>query len=207
VSRHALWRWTAAHEIEIYRWLAEQTLDVRIPALIDADPDEGVLVLERLEGPPLARGRAARHVDPVEIARLSAGIQGLAALVPPLVAVPPDEVIAAMRERILPDPSDPGWLAAGARRLVSLGFLDEEDVPRGTECAFAHGDLFARNVLAGPALVDWELAGLHPAGWDLALLWTSLPAPGRAVLGPGDEALRQFALARERWVHKRARPA
>ncbi len=42
---------------------------------------------------------------------------------------------------------------------------------------FAHGDLTARNVLRGPegpALIDWEWAGLYPDGYDLAFLWFSL---------------------------------
>jgi hypothetical protein len=44
--------------------------------------------------------------------------------------------------------------------------------------AFAHGDITARNVLRDPAgnlaLIDWEWAGLYPAGYDLAFLWFSL---------------------------------
>jgi hypothetical protein len=43
---------------------------------------------------------------------------------------------------------------------------------------FAHGDLTARNVLRDRAgalwLIDWEWAGLYPAGYDLAFLWFSL---------------------------------
>jgi hypothetical protein len=47
---------------------------------------------------------------------------------------------------------------------------------------FAHGDITARNVLAGPgpgpdgglALIDWEWAGLYPVGYDMAFLWYSL---------------------------------
>jgi Ser/Thr protein kinase RdoA (MazF antagonist) len=43
--------------------------------------------------------------------------------------------------------------------------------------SFAHGDLTARNVMLtsdGLALIDWEWAGLYPAGYDLAFLWFSL---------------------------------
>jgi hypothetical protein len=42
---------------------------------------------------------------------------------------------------------------------------------------FGHGDLTARNVLGcpdGPALIDWEWAGLYPDGYELAFLWFSL---------------------------------
>jgi thiamine kinase-like enzyme len=43
--------------------------------------------------------------------------------------------------------------------------------------SFGHGDLTARNVMAGegPAtLIDWEWAGLYPDGYELAFLWYSL---------------------------------
>jgi 8-oxo-dGTP diphosphatase len=52
--------------------------------------------------------------------------------------------------------------------------------------AFAHGDVTARNVLRDAdgrlALIDWEWAGLYPAGYELAFLWFSLVevAGGRA---------------------------
>jgi Ser/Thr protein kinase RdoA (MazF antagonist) len=81
------------------------------------------------------------------------------------------------------------------------GLLDDADLealsPRAHRLRgrlrFAHGDLTARNVLAGgvgaaggvggtggpggdagPTLIDWEWAGLHPPGYDLAFLWYSL---------------------------------
>jgi hypothetical protein len=46
-----------------------------------------------------------------------------------------------------------------------------------TRLRFGHGDLTARNVLAGPDgmdLIDWEWAGLYPDGYELAFLWFSL---------------------------------
>jgi Phosphotransferase enzyme family len=43
---------------------------------------------------------------------------------------------------------------------------------------FAHGDITARNVLGDSqgrlVLIDWEWAGMYPAGYDLAFLWFSL---------------------------------
>jgi hypothetical protein len=63
---------------------------------------------------------------------------------------------------------------------------------------FAHGDLTARNVLRDSAgalwLIDWEWAGLYPAGYDLAFLWFSLiDLPGgraqvQAAIPAGREA-------------------
>jgi len=54
---------------------------------------------------------------------------------------------------------------------------------------FAHGDITARNVLRDrdrrPVLIDWEWAGLYPAGYELAFLWSSLVniPSGRAQAG------------------------
>lgn len=44
---------------------------------------------------------------------------------------------------------------------------------------FCHGDMTARNVLRRDdtgelVLIDWEWAGLHPEGYELAFLWYSL---------------------------------
>jgi hypothetical protein len=69
------------------------------------------------------------------------------------------------------------------------GLLDDVEVARLLPLAarlrgrlqFAHADVTARNVLAGTGtnagnhtLIDWEWAGLHPPGYDLAFLWYSL---------------------------------
>jgi aminoglycoside phosphotransferase (APT) family kinase protein len=55
--------------------------------------------------------------------------------------------------------------------------------------AFAHGDLVASNVVLGKegvVLLDWEHAGLRPAGHDLATLW---------VMAQFAPTLRKAALA------------
>ena len=48
----------------------------------------------------------------------------------------------------------------------------------GIKWHFAHGDITARNVLRDisgrSVLIDWEWAGLYPAGYELAFLWSSL---------------------------------
>jgi aminoglycoside phosphotransferase (APT) family kinase protein len=70
-------------------------------------------------------------------------------------------------------------------RATRLGLLDAPEAEALTAVArlhhrrlrFAHGDLVVRNVLRhrdGLALIDWEWAGLYPAGYDEALLWFSL---------------------------------
>ena len=52
--------------------------------------------------------------------------------------------------------------------------LAETALPRVT----SHGDLHAGNVLVSEGdtwLVDWELSGATPAGYDLMQLWSTLP--------------------------------
>ncbi len=81
---------------------------------------------------------------------------------------------------------------ADAAVLAALG------ARRDLKWSFAHGDITARNVVqdarGGVALIDWEWAGLYPAGYDLAFLWFSLiDLPGgraraRAVV-PGSYAV------------------
>jgi hypothetical protein len=48
----------------------------------------------------------------------------------------------------------------------------------GLRWHFAHGDITARNVLRDSqgrlVLIDWEWAGMYPAGYELAFLWFSL---------------------------------
>ena len=57
-----------------------------------------------------------------------------------------------------------------ARRL-----LDETDLPTTT----GHGDFHPGNILlaGGPWIVDWELSGLFPAGYDLMQFWVTAQEP------------------------------
>ena len=76
------------------------------------------------------------------------------------------------------------WCLEGLERGAALGLLDVADASRAQralrghpETVFSHGDALLRNVLRTPSglvAVDWECAGLHPEGWDLALLWPAL---------------------------------
>ena len=68
----------------------------------------------------------------------------------------------------------------------TAGLLSEPDAQAlgrlarspGIRWHFAHGDITARNVLRDrdgrSVLIDWEWAGLYPAGYELAFLWSSL---------------------------------
>jgi hypothetical protein len=70
-----------------------------------------------------------------------------------------------------------GWINDG-----ELHWLSQLASRGATRLTFAHGDLIPRNLIdTGDELVliDWEWAGLHPPGYDLATLWfTLVDVPG-----------------------------
>jgi len=232
VRRDPHWRWYFAREAALYRSFATEPPPVRAPRLHAALDEHGLLVLELLPGPALARGRRSEDALPAEtIAQVTALCDALAAWERGRTAAParPPSPAArgALRRRLLEDPSDPlGWVREGAERCAQLGVLPPPAagaIRRALEehpaVAFAHGDLLPRNLLRVPgglALVDWECAGLHPAAWDRALLWVSLPAArGALEAGPPGGARGEraafwacvsFALARELRFRQRSRP-
>jgi hypothetical protein len=187
--------------------------------LIDADLDAGVMILERLPGSLLARGRrVSPEIDPLIIDAILAIADRAAAIdLSDLEVAPEPAVRAAMRRRLLEDPSAPiDWFVDGVARCASLGLIDGRSAARmtaaldGVAAVCQHGDLLPRNVLVGGAkvfVIDWECAGPHARDWDRALLWAGLPATGRSHIeasvgaDPGRIAafrgLCAFALARE----------
>lgn len=64
---------------------------------------------------------------------------------------------------------DQGRLSAAEAALAARAFRSAD------EGRFAHGDLSPRNILKRASgsiiLIDWERAGIYPAGFDLAFLW------------------------------------
>ena len=93
-----------------------------------------------------------------------------------------------------------GELAASAAAAIAEHALDDPPA-----LVLAHGDITARNVMrssvTGDAvLIDWEWAGRHPRGWDLAFLWLSL------IDVPGARAQVEAAIPvdDERWFWRSA---
>jgi hypothetical protein len=219
-----LWRWYFEREVVRYRHFAQTPPPVRVPRLFAEDLSRGILLLERLAGPPLSTRRVGTR--PLASASVQALLDGLdrlnaAPLPPPAFEDPPPEIRRALRSKLLEDPTAPlAWVLDGFRRCRHLGLLPGDTVARmelalqqSPTLAFGHGDLLLRNVLRdgeGVALVDWECAGLHPLDWDRALLWALAPEGARRLV---EERVRQadpsgrrfcafvaavlFALARE----------
>lgn len=132
------------------------------------------------------------------------------------------EASLRLAELVLPSPPEQGGrrehLTAARRRLRTLGsILPLSDVIRARRLAGAtelpevtsHGDFHAGNLLLSDAsvwVIDWELSGLRPAGFDLMQLSATLPDRADAEtlfevtvdrLGPGSRS----GLLKLRYVH------
>ncbi|MET8557197.1 aminoglycoside phosphotransferase family protein [Streptomyces sp. NPDC004959] len=186
LDRSPVWSGRVRQEIAAYRAFVRQRPPVRVPRLVAADPDQGVLVVERMPGRPAALQRHPAHAP------------GRADLRAALAA------FARVNSwRPAPGTFDTP-LDYGARlaRFHELGMLTDRDLDdlqkllhgvaagagRGGMWQFNHGDALLSNVLlspAGPVLLDWDRAGWYLPGYDLATLWS--------VIGDAPEVRRQIA--------------
>lgn len=163
------------HEIAAYRSFVRHRPPVRVPRLVAADPDECVLVIERMPGRVAAMRRHLLDAPPRSDLRAALG-----AVCKVNLWQPPPGVF----ERPVDYP-------ARLSRFHQQGLLTDRDLGDlqkllhgiahasggGTPWQFCHGDALLTNVLlapAGPALVDWEHAGWYLPGYDLATLWSAL---------------------------------
>jgi hypothetical protein len=222
----APWRWYFARELAVVGAFARSPPPVAAPRLVAADLAAGVAVLTRLDGEALSRGRFV--AGPLPAPTLAALLDRVVALarwgegLTLATAAPPAADAAAVRERLLEDPTAPGrWCADTLARAAAAGAIPGGLAARAAEALpaavdFAHGDLLPRNVLAREgevALVDWECAGAFTRGWDLAQLWAALPASQRpaaeeaagalGLTARGFAAVALVALARERFYRMR----
>ncbi|MFO0554872.1 MAG: phosphotransferase [Polyangiaceae bacterium] len=203
--RSELWSWYLRREIAVYRALAGHPIPA--PEFVVATSD--TLVTSEVPGEPLAKLRRPNaELSPVLLEGLLS--LSLEEVVLPLDEAPPAAVRRAMRARVLEDPTDPHWVLEGLARL-GLDSVFSSALSAYPAVAKCHGDLLLRNVVAQGdrfAIVDWECAGVYPADWDRALLWTQLAAPGQVVVearvltsrerSRAFRSLCAFALARER---------
>ncbi|WP_424215194.1 aminoglycoside phosphotransferase family protein [Streptomyces sp. BI20] len=177
------WRERYRHEIATYRAFVRHRPPVRVPRLIAADPENCVLVVERMAGRVAALQRHPVEAPPRPDVRAALGAihrLGQWRPAPELFGHP-----LAYGERI--------------RHYHHLGLLTDRDLGdlqklmhglrlAGVRHQFNHGDALLSNLLlspTGPVLVDWELAGWYLPGYDLATLW--------AVLGDAPAARGQIS--------------
>src|ERR1700678_939052 len=160
-------RRAALNELRVNRLLGELPPPVPVPALVRSSRRGPSMTFEAVDGAPLG------PKFPTSLSDLE--VDGLISLALSLDGYRPRR---RWFRRLQID-----------RRLRlhhRSGLLGEADAAALSEVAgrsrlkwhFAHGDITARNVLRDnkgrSVLIDWEWAGLYPAGYELAFLWFSL---------------------------------
>ena len=198
------WRERFAHEIAVYRALAETPSPAPTPALIHTD-GERLLVLDRLPGRPLDADRyPARHLIDVEVTAAIEVVRSFATWHPPPGVLAP---VFGYRDRIERYRGGGRYLGDDAA-VVLHRLLDQ----LGNPSVPAHGDPLPANLLVTDTgsgdvrcgLVDFEFTGLFLPGLDLAMLHTLLTGtPGaqdriRAVVA--DERIERAFLVNQAMV-------
>ncbi|WP_327308343.1 aminoglycoside phosphotransferase family protein [Streptomyces sp. NBC_01298] len=166
------WRERYRHEIATYRTFVRHRPQVRVPRLIAADPENCVLIIERMAGRVAALQRHPVEAPPRADLRAALGavrqVNGWR---------PADELFGR--------PLDYDRRIARDYQLGLLTDRDFGDLQKllhgvkmsGNPWQFNHGDALLSNLLlspTGPVLLDWEHAGWYRPGYDLATLWTVL---------------------------------
>ncbi|MGW7097986.1 aminoglycoside phosphotransferase family protein [Streptomyces sp. NPDC054838] len=166
------WRERYRHEIAAYRAFVRNRPPVRVPRLIAADPENCVLVVERMAGRVAALQRHPVEAPPRADVRAALGAVCRVNQWRPsaeLFGHPLDYTRRIARDHQL-------------GMLTDRDFGDLQKLLHGLKLAgatwqFNHGDALLSNLLlspAGPVLLDWEHAGWYLPGYDLATLWTVL---------------------------------
>jgi aminoglycoside phosphotransferase (APT) family kinase protein len=179
------WRERFLREVEAYRLFEALPPPVGVPRLISADPNRGVVILERVFGRPLAYDRHPTTSVPVlELAGALTELRQLNKWQPPvgqswIVNYAP-RIDRARRQGLLDDAD-----------RIAVGELARRSAGRWE---LAHGDLALSNILKtrdGFVFLDWATIGLYLAGFDLAQLWVLLgevPGPRRVIEDMIDDA-------------------
>lgn len=157
-------------EVAAYRTFVRHRPPARLPKLVAADNERGVLLMERVPGRPAARERHPVNTpSPGEVRAILGAVRSLNLWRPPTGSF----------EAPLDYPRE-------IARYHALGLLTDRDAGdlqhllhglTQVTPQFCHGDMLLTNVLlapSGPVLVDWEQAGWYLPGYDLAVLWTVL---------------------------------
>ncbi|PSJ30485.1 aminoglycoside phosphotransferase [Streptosporangium nondiastaticum] len=209
-SRETFWREKFTREIAVYRAFARSAPPVRVPHLIAADAEQGVLLLEHLPGRRLGPDR----YPPAPLARQD---------VCPAV----DALGALAHWAPAPGAFAHAWdYEHRLDRYLGYGLVQESDhraltrllQEAGSARYFAHGDPLPGNILLDRhrvGLLDWEFAGYYLRHLDWALLWVLLRATPvartlieeRVAAGdPADQAAftvnRAMLLTRELRTHQ-----
>jgi hypothetical protein len=210
-SNASQWIHKFTHEIDTYIEFSNTTAPVRVPRLIYTDRKLSMIVLEWIDGVPLATERYPVDSIPNNILNsLIIDIQRIENWIPTRSQGP--EIVKSQyltratkyHERKLLTDLDMNWVRHQLTEMEPT-------------TSFCHGDLLLSNCLkaeSGFAFVDWEYAGTCLPGYDLALIWILLCRDPNArnqvlqsALNQAGDASQTFALnvalllARELKIH------
>lgn len=171
MDRGEFWRSRLRNELAFYRIAAALPASITIPRMYCGDDGRGILILEYLDGRPLATKRYPEA--PIDGRAFTLLLEALPRLHDWTPGVPSTrDAVVKETERRLERHVDRGLLARceaiHARTLI-----------RETrwEPTFNHRDLLFTNCLTFHdrlALIDWEYSGYALPGYDEALLWVLL---------------------------------
>lgn len=161
------YRYAVRNEVRINRLLLHEPPPVVVPRLLAWSRGGRAMTFEAVEGEPLGP-KFPTALAPDDVTHL---IELAAALEP---FQPRRRWFRRLDlDRRLRHHVRSGLLAAADAELILTLTRDSR-----IRWRFAHADLTARNVLRRAdgqlVLIDWEWAGLYPAGYELAFLWFSL---------------------------------
>ena len=157
-----------------------------VPRVLAADPDGSVVPGRIAVLTTLLPGSSRTLGGPPPLSRFRA----LGALAATIAAVPAPEVPAALpeRSRSIPDVDFAALRRDAPARplLVAAEEVAAEQAPPARAPGFVHGDLWQGNTLwdadgALTGVVDWDSAGVGPAGWT----WARCAATRRRRPAPG----------------------
>ncbi|WP_051451951.1 aminoglycoside phosphotransferase family protein [Actinospica robiniae] len=167
-STEPFWAEKFAREISAYTVFARGAPPVRVPRLLAADADEGVLLIEHMAGHPLSEERYPSAL-PIEN-----------------VAIALNTLKALAHWEPAPDSFTRAWnYTDRLERYRGFGLFRPEEHRALTELLghagphwhFAHGDALPVNIILShgrAALLDWEYADYYLPALDFALLWIVL---------------------------------
>lgn len=177
-SREPLWAEKFDAEIEAYRCFTDTPPPVRVPALIAADEQHHVLLVEHVPGRPPVPGRDRFPSQALHPAHVTAMIEAMTDLARwrPSTGV------------LTRTPDYPGRLGRDHREGLTTRqdhqALTDLLHQAGTDLVPGHGDPLPTNFVFGPdgrtTVIDWEHVGHYLPGHDLAVLWTVLVATAEA---------------------------
>lgn len=217
-TRDPLWVEKFGAEIEAYRCFTNTPPPVRVPALIAADDQHHVLLIEHAQGRPPVPGRDRFPLQALEPAHVTAMIDAVTDLAQ---WRPPTGVLTRT-------PDYPARLDRDHRHGLTTRqdhqALTDLLHQAGTDVVPSHGDPLPTNFVFGPdgrtTVIDWEHAGHYLPGHDLAVLWTVLATTSgartqieeRVAVGPSSARAaftlnRAVLLVRELRNHRAVPPS